>query len=174
MPDIPARDALHDTCTAPGPCPICSAMNCGGCRTFCRHWLGSTEFGACTTLAEEVPDFTDAVGQLVGLVEAWGPPRIARLMGRHRAPPPLGPVIWAALDEREYWLTAYRDLRLRCWVRHGRPAREGCECFHPWPHAFARQVRDDAAQARRWLVAQRRPRRGQTKAGPTRMRRRMR
>jgi hypothetical protein len=174
MPDIPARDALHEACAAPVPCPICSGMNCWGCRTFCRHWVGSTEFGACTTLAAQVPDFTDAVGQLAGLVEAWGTPLIARLMVRHQAPTPLRPVIWASLDDREYWLTAYRDLRLRFWVRQGRPAREGCACFHPQPNAFARRVRDDAEQAHQWLIAHLRPRTGKTAAGRTRTRRRMR
>ncbi|HEX2276415.1 MAG TPA: hypothetical protein VHN13_04715 [Candidatus Tectomicrobia bacterium] len=153
MPDIPAIYALHEACAAPVQCPICSGMNCWGCQTFCLHWVGSTEFDACTTLAEQVPDFTEAVGQLVGLIDEWGTPLIARLIVRHDAPTYLRHVIWASLEDREYWLTYYRDLRVIFWARQERPAGEGCGCFHPHPRAFARRVRDDAERACQWLIA---------------------
>jgi hypothetical protein len=70
MPDIPDIAARHANCAEGCRCPICSRTNCEGCQTFCAHWVGRTQFNAYTVLAEELPDFTEAVAQLVSLIEA--------------------------------------------------------------------------------------------------------
>jgi hypothetical protein len=153
MPDLPEISALHEACAEPCQCPICLGMNCEVCQTFCAHWVGCTQFNACTALAAQLPDFTEAVGQLVGLIDAWGTPLIARVIVRDEAPRHLRDVIWAAMEDSEYWLAYYHDLRLMFWARNGIPAGEGCRCFHPHPRAFARRVKDDAERACLWLTA---------------------
>jgi hypothetical protein len=56
------------------------------------------------------------------------------------------------MEDPEYWLAHYEDLRLTFWARNERPAGEGCRCFHPRPSAFARRVRDEAEGAWLWLA----------------------
>lgn len=150
MPDIHDIAARHAGCADACPCPICAGLNCEGCQAFCAHWVGRTQFNAWTALAERLPDFTEAVAQLVGLIDEWGTPLVARLIVRDEAPTPLRQVIWAAMEDPEYWLAHYQDLRLTFWAR---PAGEGCRCFHPQPRAFAQRVRDEAEGAWLWLVA---------------------